>query len=355
MNTNLRDAANSSGGGIVSRRAGVPSPENTRQGAVDSWRKPLFASLLSGIRFRSSVYCPGEFRAPWGVDIVDHGTVFHIVQHGRCWLQLSGEATFIELSAGDFVVITRGKHTLRDAPATPAVDFVDLVKRQAEHKDRVIRTGGRGPVTRLVCGGMQFENTAANSLLAVLPPLLHVKGKEVRGHSSLRLTVEHILSELDSGGVGTAEVVTRLTDILFIQAVCWYFEKNADTAESGWLAAVRDQQIGRALALLHAHPAEPWTIASLARGVALSRSAFAGKFTELIGEPPLHYLTRLRINTAARCLSSTDDKVSAIAEAAGYESVTAFSRTFKRHLGMTPGEYRKSRVVFGRTANGNNL
>jgi AraC-like DNA-binding protein len=198
---------------------------------------------------------------------------------------------------------------------------------------------------------MQFENEGTSPLLAVLPRLLHVKATQDRGRSWLRLTVEHVLSELDSGSAGAGEVVTRLTDILFIQAVRRYFEENADTAESGWLVAVRDQQIGRALALLHSHPAEPWTIASLARGVALSRSAFAGKFTELIGEPPLHYLTRLRINAAARCLSSTDDKVSAIAEAAGYESVTAFSRTFKRHLGMTPGEYRKSRVVLGRTAN----
>jgi AraC-like DNA-binding protein len=327
----------------LSRLAGLPSLENTQQGAVDSWRKPLFASLLRGIRFRSSVYWTGEFRAPWGVNIVDLGTVFHIVEHGGCWLQLGGEATFIQLSAGDLAVITRGKHTLRDAPATLAVDFADLVKRQANQRDRVIRTGGRGPITRFVCGGMQFENGTTNPLLAVLPPLLHVKTKEVGGHSSIRLIVEHILSELDSGEGGAAEIVTRLAEILFIQAVCWHFEKNADTAEFGWLAAVRDRQIGRALALLHSHPAEPWTIASLARRVALSRSAFASKFTELMGEPPLHYLTRLRIDAAARRLHSSDDKLSAIAAAVGYESVTAFTRTFRREMGMTPGNYRESR------------
>jgi AraC-like DNA-binding protein len=190
---------------------------------------------------------------------------------------------------------------------------------------------------------MQFENGPTNPLLAVLPPLLHVKAKEVRGHSSLRRTVEHILSDLGSDGTGAEETVTRLADILFIQAVCWYFEKNADTAEFGLLAAVRDRQIGRALALLHGHPAEPWTIASLARRVALSRSAFASKFTELMGEPPLHYLTRLRIDDAARRLHSSDDKLSAIAAAVGYESVTAFTRTFGRHMGMTPSQYRESR------------
>jgi AraC-like DNA-binding protein len=289
------------------------------------------------------VYFSAEFRAPWGVNIVDPGTVFHIVEHGRCWLELSGDATFKSLSAGDLVVVTRGTHTLRDAPATPVVDFADLVKRHAKHKDRIIRTGGRGPVTRFVCGGMQFENGATNPLLAVLPPLLHVSSKEVWGHSSLLSTVEHILSELDSHGAGAAETVTRLADILFIQVVCWYFERNADSSEFGLLAAVRDRQIGRALSLLHGNPAEPWTIASLGRRVALSRSAFAGKFTELMGEPPLHYLTRLRIDAAARRLYSSDDKLSAIATAVGYQSVTAFARTFRRHMGMTPRQYRESR------------
>jgi AraC-like DNA-binding protein len=190
---------------------------------------------------------------------------------------------------------------------------------------------------------MQFENEATNPLLAVLPPILHVKTREVRRHSSLRRTVEHILLELDGDGVGAAETVSRLADILFIQTVYWYFEKNADNAKFGWLAAVRDRQIGRALALLHGYPAEPWTIASLARRVALSRSSFAGKFTELMGEPPLHYLTRLRIDAAARLLHSSDDKSSAIAAAVGYESVTAFTRTFRRHMGMTPRQYRESR------------
>jgi AraC-like DNA-binding protein len=194
---------------------------------------------------------------------------------------------------------------------------------------------------------MQFENEAANPLLAVLPALLHVKSTEDRGRSWLRLTVEHVLSELDSGGAGAAEVVTRLTDILFIQTVRWYFKKNSNTAEFGWLAAVRDQHVGRALALLHANPAEPWTISSLARGVALSRSALAGKFRELLGEPPLRYLTRLRIDAAAQRLRSSDDKLSAIAAAVGYESVTAFTRAFRRHMGMTPGEYRETRWANG--------
>jgi len=254
----------------------------------------------------------------------------------------------VVLTAGDFVVITQGDaHTMRDARPTQVADVFDLAKQHKVDRNGMFRCGGKGPLTRLVCGGMQFENGITNPLLAVLPSLLHVKATKQGGRSWLRLTLKHVLEELNSGGAGAAEVVTRLADILFIQAVRSYFEENADSTEFGWLAAVRDEQVGKALALLHAHPTEPWTIASLARRVALSRSAFAEKFTELIGEPPLRYLTRLRINTAARRLRANHDKLNAIAAAAGYESVTAFTRAFRRHMGMTPGEYRSGRQLNG--------
>ena len=144
-------------------------------------------------------------------------------------------------------------------------------------------------------------------------------------------------------GAGAQEVVTRLADILFIQAVRAYFEENVETADCGWLAAVRDPQIGQALAILHSHPHRPWTLASLARRLAMSRSTFAARFRELVGEPPQRYFTRLRINAAETRLRTSEDKLSAVAAAAGYESVAAFAKSFKRHTGMTPGEYRDFR------------
>ena len=316
--------------------------------AADGWRKSLFTDLLRGIRLRSSVYFRPEFRSPWGVSIADHGTIFHIVVSGRCWLQLKGAAEPLRLSEGDFVVVTRGDpHIVCDVPESPVIDFFDLARRRAPHKDRMFSAGGDGPVTRFVCGGMQFENGATDPLLAVLPNFLHVKGTREAVRSWLGLTVKHVLAELDSGGPGATEVVTRLADILFIQAVRSYFQENAEIAEFGWLAALRDPHIGRALALLHGHPDEPWTIGSLAHCLAVSRSAFADRFKELVGEPPLRYLTRLRINAAARRLRSSDDKLRAVAAAAGYESAAAFTRAFKRHMKMTPGQYRKPNRVDG--------
>jgi len=248
----------------------------------------------------------------------------------------------MQLSEGDFVVVTRGDaHIMRDRLSTPAADFFDLVKTHRFAENPAFRAGGKGAITTLVCGGAHLETGAHSSLIGMLPPVLCVKRTEESPQHWLGLTTEQILAELDSGEPGANEVITRLADILFIRAVCAYFDHNSEAAESGLLLAVRDGQIGQALAILHRHPQQPWTVDSLARHVALSRSAFAARFTELVGQPPLHYLTRLRIDLAALRLRSSDDKLRAIAAASGYESVAAFAKSFKRLIGMTPGEYRR--------------
>jgi len=312
-----------------------------------SCREALFADLLRSIRLRRSFYFLPELHAPWGFSIARKGAVFHIVVHGTCRLEVKGMAA-LQLTAGEFVVVPRGSaHLMRDVQGTPVEDFFHLVKRSAPDKRGAFLAGGNGPVTKLVCGGMQFENGPMDPLLAVLPPLIHVKGKEGEVAPWLRATVVHILEELNLQRPGAEAVVTRLADILFIQAVRSYFDEDHVAAESGWLAAVRDAHIGPAVALLHEHPQEPWTVASLARRVALSRSVFATKFTRLVGESPLRYLTRLRLNVATTQLRSSSDKLSVIAAAAGYESVAALIKVFKRHFRMTPGEYRRGRQPGG--------
>jgi len=308
--------------------------------AADPWRSSLLDDVLRGVRLRSSVLFRLEFKAPWGVSIGDRGTAFYVVARGCCWLHVKAVPKPVLLSAGDFVVVTRGDaHIMRDRPETAVVDFFELVKRHAHGKDRVVRAGGEGRVTRFVCGSMQFENGDTNPLVVILPPLLHVKAGQ-NARPWLGLTLKHVLAELDSGDIGMAEVVTRLVDILFIQTVRLYFEENSDSAEFGWLAAVRDQRIGPALALLHGQLDKPWTTASLAHRVAMSRSTFANVFTKLVGEPPIRYLTRIRIHAAATRLRSSDDGLKAVAAATGYESVAAFTRAFRRQTGITPGEYR---------------
>ena len=312
--------------------------------AVDPWRQDLLVELLRSIRLPSSSWLRLEVRAPWGFSIADENTVFHVVTHGNCWLEMRRLATPVRLFTGDLGFLARGdRYALKDAPGTRPVDFFDFVERHPPDKKRVLRAGGDGAITKLVCGGMRFENGATDPLLAVLPTLIHVAARDADSAPRLRLTVEHVIEELDSDRPGCESVITRLAEILFIEAVRVYLDKNMDTAESGWLAALRDQQVGQALALLHAQPHDPWTVASLADRVALSRSAFATKFAQLVGEPPLRYLTRLRLNAAGERLRSSDAKLRAIAAAVGYESVAAFVKAFKRYLGVTPGEYRRAR------------
>jgi AraC-like DNA-binding protein len=307
------------------------------------WRETLIDNLLRSIRFQCSAYYRPELRAPWGFSIDVGGPTFHIVSEGKCWIEVKGVSKPVQLSAGDFVVIPRRDfHVIRDSPTTQVVDFFDFLKGSVRDKQGAFSASGKGSVARLLCGEMQSENGVTDPLLAVLPPIIHVNGRGGDVAPGLRVTVSQVFEELGSGRNGSAAVVTRLADILFMQAVRSYLDENIDTAESGWLAALRDPHLGRALVLLHDKPDQPWTVAELAARVAVSRSAFAARFTQLVGEPPLRYLTRLRLNAATARLRSGNDKLSVIADAAGYESAPAFAKAFKRRLGITPGEYRRS-------------
>jgi transcriptional regulator GlxA family with amidase domain len=171
--------------------------------------------------------------------------------------------------------------------------------------------------------------------------VIHVKGNGGRSAPWLGATMERAADELNAGRLGADVVIARIADILFIQAVAAYLEDNADTIQSGWLAALRDPRIGPALALLHHQPDRGWSVASLANELGLSRSAFAARFAQLVGESPLRYLARVRLNVAAARLRSSDEKMSSIATTAGYESDSAFNKAFKQRYGETPGHYRR--------------
>jgi len=193
-----------------------------------------------------------------------------------------------------------------------------------------------------MCGGIRFENVNTHPLLAILPPVVHVRADQGGNASWLGPIVDQIVAEYSSNRLGREATINRLTDVIFIGAIRSFFEEGLSTAKTGWLAAVRDERIGRAIALLHADPTRSWTVESLYDQVAMSRFALAGRFTALVGEPPLRYLTRLRLDVAAHRLRHTKDKLSVIAVAAGYSSAAAFCRAFQRHVGSAPGEFRRN-------------
>lgn len=338
--------------------------------AADSWRQPLLDSILGSIGVHSSVFFRMTLAAPWGIAIDSElfqfagklqgggaplappdqlsgmrKVAFHVVASGECFLDVDEANHSIRLGPGDFVVLPQEHaHALKSDSRGHATRLLEQLMANPPLANGEWSNAGAGATTRLVCGAMKFDNAKTNPILAALPPMIHVKASDDGAPSWLNLTVQHVIDELDSDRPGVESVVRRLADILFIGAVRSYVEQGITTARSGWLAAINDEQIGRAVALLHSEPGRPWSVVMLADSVALSRSAFAARFRQLLGEPPLHYLTRVRLDNAAKQLRMTNDKLVVIASTAGYDSASAFTRAFERHVGMSPGMYRRTHI-----------
>jgi AraC-like DNA-binding protein len=216
-----------------------------------------------------------------------------------------------------------------------------IFRRSISDQYGVLRHGGGGPATDLVCVNVRFDHPAASQLIALLPKVIHVSAERSRELEWLDPMLRFVANETRSLQPGGETVVTRLADVLVIQAIRWWIEHDPE-AQVGWLRALRDRQIGRALVLIHRELARPWTVASLATGVAMSRSAFAARFTELVGEPVMRYLARARMYAAFSSLKLEDVDLGELSSRFGYESEAAFNRAFKRFVGTTPGAVRQS-------------
>jgi len=193
----------------------------------------------------------------------------------------------------------------------------------------------------LVCGGFHFEDADADPVRSALPPLLHVRGRGKGVANWIRLTTEFLTEESDRGRPGAETVVTRLADILFIEAIRSYLE-SPEASQLGISVALRDARISDALAAIHRRPEADWGVETLARRAGMSRTAFAVRFNELVGEPPLRYVARCRMRRAVSLLRKSTATLPQIAERVGYESEVSFSRAFRRHLGTSPAAFRRS-------------
>jgi transcriptional regulator GlxA family with amidase domain len=191
-----------------------------------------------------------------------------------------------------------------------------------------------------VCGLFEFQNGLDNHLIALLPRLIHIRNARDQAAGWLDSTLRQLIHEARYTTPGSQIMVTRLTDLIFVQAVrAWLADQPKD--EGGWLGALRDRQIGQALGLMHRDPGHDWSVDSLANAVSMSRSKFAAKFKRLVDESPLAYLSRLRLNLAATLLLEENLTVGEVSRRVGYESETAFSSAFKRRYGTAPGTYRR--------------
>jgi AraC-like DNA-binding protein len=302
----------------------------------------VLSQVLEDVRFRGTLFCRSELGAPWGFRVQGRDAAsFHLVERGACVLEVEGLDGPVSLAAGDLVLLPHGDaHAVKDSPQSRAVLLDDLVREHGLDEQRRLRAGGKGPITVLLCGGFFFHDRATIPLLDTLPRVIHVASSP-RTARWLKLTRELISGEVDSGRAGANAVVDRLSHLLFIEAIRSYFAGGGDDS-SRWAAALRDPAIGAALTAIHRKLAEPWTVESLAVKASMSRSAFATRFSFLLGESPLRYVTRCRMNAALRLLSTGALSVAEIAERVGYDSDVAFGRAFRRHVGMAPSAWRRS-------------
>jgi AraC-like DNA-binding protein len=301
----------------------------------------LLSEVLSAISLQSVVICRCELKAPWGFRVPKREmTGFHVITAGRCRLEMSEPALDTMVESGDLLLFPHGHpHVMRDPPSAATIPFQQALEENPLDEQRVFRSGGSGQLTSLLCGEFILENRRVNPLLAALPPLILIRGSDGAA-PWLQVTLDHLKAEVQATNLGAEAVLTRLADVLFIQSLRAYFH-SLDDSPPGWLGGLKDPQIGAALSLIHRRFGEPWTVASLAQKVAMSRSAFSDRFKELVGEPPLAYLARWRLHSAAGMLRRSDAKLAQVARRVGYESEVAFHRAFKRALGSSPGEYRR--------------
>lgn len=312
--------------------------------AEDVWLPvdPL-GEALHFLRMSGVFYCRSELRAPWslGLPALERCLMFHFVTLGQCRLEVPAAEPML-LCRGTLALIPHGAgHLLASDTGLKPTPLFDTQRKRLSERYEVLQLGGDGGLTHLICGAVRFDHPAAIQLVSQLPRIIHVDAARSRDGPWLHSTLDLMEAESRDLRPGGETVVTRLADVLVIQAIrAWL--ANDPGSQRGWLAAVQDKQIGRAIALVHRNAARDWTLEKLAAAAAMSRSAFAARFTELVGAPPMQYVTQWRMQLALSLLHHTNDPLATIADQTGYQSEAAFSRAFKRWFGESPGATRRS-------------
>ena len=301
-------------------------------------RDPL-GEVRQDIRLTGVSYGRCELRHPWGIRFPAQAAArFHFVASGSCWLH-TGAKGWEELPTGVVLLVPRGtEHMLASAPGCYCAPLDGLPTDSLGGIVFRLESGGDGAMPRLFCGSLTFVSQALRPLIAQMPEILGSCASSA-GDATMMALLDAMAREVGEERIGGATMLARLADLVAANIIRDWVEHACEDA-TGWLKAVRDPQIGRALAAVHHAPGEPWTVEKLAALAGLSRSSFADKFKAVMGEGPGSYVTGWRMQ-AAREQLGRDVPIAAIAEALGYESEASFSRAFKRLIGVPPSRYRR--------------
>jgi len=315
----------------------------------------VLSDVLRCVRLSGAVLFRGEFSAPWSLTsppgpelarillpAARHVVLLHIVASGQCWVRVGGRQPSL-VQAGDMIMLPRADlHTMGSDPQLPGHSVANLLEQGSPEALPTIEYGGGGPPTRVVCAFLHCDDAPFNPMAVTLPTLIHVAADG--GQSQwLRATTEQLVREATAGGPGSGCLLARLTELLFVEALRRHIaELPAD--QTGWLAALNDPVVRRALTHLHAEPRRAWTVDDLARAAHSSRSVVADRFRMLLGLSPMSYLTHWRMQRAAELLRKHPEAtVAGVATEVGYGSEAAFSRAFKRIAGVSPTDWRLGR------------
>jgi AraC-like DNA-binding protein len=311
----------------------------------------LLSDLLRVVRLDSAYFFAVEAAEPWSVETVaaealsprimpdaEHLISYHILTEGRCYGGLMGEEQ-VELAPGDVIVFPHGDAHVMSSGRGVRVG-PDVHSTAPDRYPHTVVLGDGGPLgASFVCGFLGCDRRPFNPLLAALPRQMHMRGVS---NAWLGGLTRQVTEESRLGRAGADCVLTRLAEVMFIEVLRRYLDE-LPPGQTGWLAGLRDEVVGRVLALLHGRPGHSWTLAALAREAASSRSNVAKRFALLVGQPPMQYLTRWRMQVAANLLAQSGAKVATVGAEVGYDSEAAFSRAFKKATGLAPGAWREVR------------
>lgn len=298
--------------------------------------------LLDSLRMESTFFTQSSLSEPWGLSMppMHNCMMFHIVVQGEAMFRVNQSE--ISLAPGDFILFPKGEgHTLNDGHCKSFTPLDRLPIKPVTERYETLEFGGGGARSELVCGVLLFQHPLAIKLLGILPSFVVIRHSDSEASQMVDQISSLLKSETHSLGLGAEAVIARLTDVLAITAMRQYLlDLNDD--ELGWLGALEDDRIGKALKLVHDSPAHHWSLEDLAQNVGMSRTSFAQQFKRLVGNTPMEYLTEWRMSLAYSRLQLSKDTMLAIALDIGYQSEAAFSRAFKKVIGSSPNEIRKA-------------